>query len=70
MTAAEDPRLGIAVTAPPENGAANRAAGAALAAAPGVPAAAITLRARASRRDRRLVVSGDPAVPGARLALL
>jgi uncharacterized protein len=70
VTGPDGPRLGIAVTAPPADGAANRAACAALAEALGVPASAVALAAGAASREKRLLVSGDPAVLGARLATL
>ncbi len=64
----DGPRLGIAVTAAPQDGAANRAACAALAAALGVPTSAVAIAAGAASRDKRLLVSGDPVTLGARLA--
>ena len=66
----DGPRLGIAVTAPPADGAANRAVCAALAAALGVPASAVVVAAGATGREKRLLISGDPIALSARLALL
>lgn len=64
----DGPQLGIAVTAAPQDGAANRAACAALAAALGVPPSAVAIAAGAASRDKRLLVSGDPVTLGTRLA--
>ena len=66
----DGPRLGIAVTAAPEDGAANRAVCAALAAALGVPPSSVAIAAGAASREKRLSVAGDPAILGARLAAL
>jgi uncharacterized protein len=70
VEAGDGKRLGIAVTAAPEAGAANRAACATLAAALGVPPSAVSVAAGAGSREKRLVVSGDSAALGARLAAL
>jgi uncharacterized protein (TIGR00251 family) len=66
----DGPRLGIAVTAPPADGAANRAVCAALADMLGVPQSAVAVASGAASREKRLVVSGDPAALSARLAAL
>ncbi|MGH7042708.1 MAG: DUF167 family protein [Acetobacteraceae bacterium] len=63
-------RLGIAATAAAEDGAANRAACAALAAALGVPLSAVAVVTGAASREKRLSVSGDPTTLGPRLAAL
>lgn len=74
VASGDGPRLGIAVTAAPEDGAANRAACAALAEALDVPPSAVTVAAGAASREKRLLVSGEPATLtatlGARLAAL
>jgi len=64
------PRLRIAVAEPPEAGRANRATCAALAAALDVPPSAVRVTAGAAARDKRLLVSGDPALLARRLAAL
>jgi len=68
LDAAGAPRLRGAVTEPPEDGRATRAACAALAAALGVPAQAVTLLHGAGSREK-LLVAGDvnalAARPGA-----
>ncbi len=61
---ADGPRLAIAVTAPPEAGAANRAACAALAEALDLPGSTVTLAAGASAREKRLAVAGGGGPPG------
>ena len=66
----DGPRLGIAVTAAPEDGAANRAVCAALAAALGVPPSSVAVASGAASREKRLLVSGDPVALGARLTAL
>lgn len=58
-----DARLKIAVTAPPEDGRANEAIIAALAAWLGTKPAAITLTAGATARDKRFVVAGGVRCP-------
>lgn len=63
-------RLAIAVREPPEDGRANRAACAALAAALGVPPSSIEVTAGAAARRKTLRVLGDPALIAARLAAL
>lgn len=64
----DGPRLGIAVTAAPAEGAANRAACATLALALGVPPSAVVIAAGAASREKRMQVSGHPATLGERLA--
>jgi hypothetical protein len=63
-------RLRIGVTAAAEDGRANRAACAALAAALGTVQSAVRLKAGARSRDKILHVTGDPAELAARLAAL
>lgn len=63
-------RLRIGVTEPAEDGRANRATCAALAAALGVPASAVSLEMGAGSREKLLHVAGDPAELAARLAAL
>ena len=58
-----DARLKIAVTAPPEDGRANEAIIAALAAWLGAKPGAITLTAGATARDKRFIVAGVCGVP-------
>ncbi len=67
---ADGPRLRIAVTEKPEEGRANRAACAALAAALHVPASAVRIAAGAAAREKRLFVAGDAAMLTPRLAAL
>lgn len=54
------PRLKVAVTAPPADGAANAAVLAVLAEALDLPRSALTLIAGASDRDKIVRVEGDP----------
>lgn len=56
-------RLKIAVNAPPEDGRANEAIIAALAAWLGVKPGAITLAAGAAARDKKFIVAGEVDVP-------
>ena len=63
-------RLKIAVSEPPEDGRANRAACASLAAALGVPATSIDVIQGAATRQKTLRVAGDPAVLAQKLAAL
>ncbi len=70
VAAAGGTRLAVAVTAPPEDGAANRAVCAALAEALGVPRSAVAVVAGTAAREKLLAVAGDPAALGARLAVL
>ena len=63
-------RLRIAVSEPPEDGRANRAACAALAGALRVAPSAVSVTAGVGAREKLLFVSGDPAVLGPRLATL
>jgi hypothetical protein len=67
---ADGPRLRIAVSEPPEDGRANRAACAALAEALHVAASAVRVTAGAAAREKLLFVTGDPAVLGPRLVAL
>ncbi|MBX3579135.1 MAG: DUF167 domain-containing protein [Rhizobiaceae bacterium] len=55
------PSLAVRVRAVPEDGAANRAACAAVAGWLGVPKSAVRVTAGATRRDKTLVVAGDAA---------
>lgn len=68
--AADGPRLRLAVTEPPEDGRANRAACAAIAAALGVAPSSVEVTQGASAREKTLHVSGDPALLGPRLEAL
>ncbi len=63
-------RLPIAVTEPPEDGRANRAACVALAQALGVAPSSVTVAAGASNRNKLLRVAGDPTALAARLQAL
>ncbi len=67
---ADGPRLRIAVSEPPEDGRANRAACAALAGALRVAPSTVSVTAGAGAREKLLFVSGDPNVLGPRLAAL
>ncbi len=67
---ADDERLTIAVREPPQDGRANRAACAALAAAVGVPPSYVEIASGAASRRKTLLVSGDAAAIAARLAAL
>jgi uncharacterized protein YggU (UPF0235/DUF167 family) len=66
----DGPRLSIGVAEAPEGGEANRAACAAIARAIGVPASTVRVTSGMTRREKTLVVSGDPAAITARLAAL
>ncbi len=68
--AAEGMRLRIAVTEAPEDGRANRAVCAALAAALKVPPSAVAVTLGAAAREKTLRIAGDPATLGARLEAL
>ncbi|MCK8788017.1 DUF167 domain-containing protein [Roseomonas sp. NAR14] len=68
--AADGPRLRVAVTEPPEDGRATRAACATLAGALGLPARAVALLQGASSREKLLAVAGDPAALAAELERL
>jgi uncharacterized protein YggU (UPF0235/DUF167 family) len=57
---ADGPRLRVAVAEAPEDGRANRAVCAALAAALGVPASLIAVSQGATAREKTLRISGDP----------
>ena len=67
---ADGPRLRIAVSEPPENGRANRAACAALAGAPHIAPSTVSVAAGAGAREKLLFVSGDPNMLCSRLAAL
>jgi uncharacterized protein YggU (UPF0235/DUF167 family) len=68
--AAGAPRLRVAVTEPPEDSRATRAACAALAAALGVPARAVTVLHGAGSREKLLLVAGVVDTLAARLGTL
>jgi uncharacterized protein YggU (UPF0235/DUF167 family) len=68
--AADGPRLRLAVVEPPEDGRANRAACATLAAALGVPQSAVEVVQGAAAREKTLRVAGDPAALAARIEAL
>jgi hypothetical protein len=70
VAAADGPRLRIAVSEPAEDGRANRAACATLAAALGVAASAVSVTAGASSRQKLLHVSGDAGQLAPRLEAL
>lgn len=70
VAAPDGARLAIAVSEPPEEGRANRAACVALAHALGVPPSAVSVAAGASARRKILLVAGDPAGIVSRLARL
>jgi len=59
---ADGPRLRVAVTEAPEDGRANRAVRAKLAAALEVPASVVEITQGATAREKTLRVSGDPAL--------
>lgn len=63
-------RLAIAVREPAEDGRANRAACAALAASVGVPQSQVEVAAGATSRRKTLRISGDAAAIATRLAAL
>ena len=56
------PRLRVAVTEAPENGRANRAVCAALAAALGIPVSVVEVTQGAAAREKTLRISGDPTL--------
>jgi uncharacterized protein len=58
-----DARLKVAINAPPEDGRANAAILAILAAWLGVKPAAITLTAGTTARDKKFLVTGDVEIP-------
>jgi hypothetical protein len=66
----DGPLLRVAVSDPPEDGRANHAVCAMLAAALDVPVSAVRVTAGAAARQKRLSVSGDPATLAARAAVL
>lgn len=59
---ADGPRLRVAVAEAPEDGRANRAVCAALAAALGVPASLIEVSQGATAREKTLRIAGDPTL--------
>ncbi len=67
---AETARLRIGVREAAEDGRANRAACASLAAALGIPPGAVSVSAGATNRRKTLRVIGEPALLAARLAAL
>jgi uncharacterized protein YggU (UPF0235/DUF167 family) len=58
----DGPRLHVAVTEAPENGRANRAVCAALAAALGIPVSVVEVTQGAAAREKTLRISGDPTL--------
>jgi uncharacterized protein (TIGR00251 family) len=56
----DGPRLRVAVTEAPENGRANRAVCAALAAALGIPVSVVEVTQGAATREKTIRISGDP----------
>ncbi len=66
----EGERLAIGVREPAEDGRANRAACAALAAAVGVPPSQVDVAAGAASRRKTLLINGDAASIATRLAAL
>ena len=58
----DGPRLRVAVTEAPENGRANRAVCAALAAALGIPVSVVEVTQGAAAREKTLRISGDPTL--------
>jgi uncharacterized protein YggU (UPF0235/DUF167 family) len=65
-----DTRLVVRVTAPPEKGKANKAAGEAIAKAFGLPKSAVSITAGETDRLKSFALDGDPQVLSARLAAL
>jgi uncharacterized protein YggU (UPF0235/DUF167 family) len=70
VAGADGARLAIAVTAAPEDGAANRAVCATLARALDVPPSAVSVITGAAAREKRLAIAGDLAILTARIAAL
>jgi uncharacterized protein len=70
MLSADGPRLRIGVNEAAEDGKANKAASAILAAAMGVAASAVTVAIGASSREKVMHVTGDPMVLISRLDAL
>jgi uncharacterized protein YggU (UPF0235/DUF167 family) len=62
--------LVVAVTEPPEDGRANRAIEAAIAAALGCPASAVAVTRGATARHKTLSIAGEPAALAAKLERL
>ena len=58
----DGPRLRVAVAEAPEDGRANRAVCAALAAALGIPASGVEVTQGALAREKTLRIAGDPAL--------
>ena len=58
----DGPRLRVAVTEAPENGRANRAVCAALAAALGIPVSVVEVTQGVAAREKTLRISGDPTL--------
>ena len=65
-----DTRLIVRVTAPPEKGKANKAAGEAIAKAFGLPKSAVRVTAGETDRLKTFALAGDPQQLAARLAAL
>ncbi len=65
-----DTRLVVRVTAPPEKGKANKAAGEAIAKAFGLPKSAVSITAGETDRLKSFALDGDPQILSARLAAL
>ncbi len=65
-----DTRLVVRVTAQPEKGKANKAAGEAIAKAFGLPKSAVSITAGETDRLKSFALEGDPTVLAARLAAL
>ena len=67
---ADGPRLRVAVTEAPEDGRANRAVCATLAAALDLPASAVEVAQGAAAREKTIRISGDPALLAPRIEVL
>ena len=65
-----DTRLVVRVTAAPEKGKANKAAGEAIAVAFGLPKSAVSITAGETDRLKSFALDGDPVLLAARLAAL
>ena len=65
-----DKRLVVRVTAPPEKGKANKAAGEAIAKAFGLPKSAVSITAGETDRLKSFALDGNPQILSARLAAL
>lgn len=66
----DGPRLVVSVSAPPEDGRANRAVCVALADALGIPGSTVSVAQGAAAREKLLRVAGDPAWLSPRLEAL